>query len=78
VVIKDGDSTYTPGRPASDGPQLKFKFVTTASFFVVAINQKRSVTLAQLDGSLQVPAGKVTIPPKTTPSPRSIGALGRV
>ncbi len=55
---------YTPGRPASGGTQLKFKFVETASFIVTGHNDKRSVALGLLDGDGQpVPAGNVTIPP---------------
>ena len=63
VVFKDRDSYYTPGRPNSGGFQLKFKFVTTGSFIVSAVNKRRSVALALFDGSRQVPAGNVTIPP---------------
>jgi bifunctional non-homologous end joining protein LigD len=63
VVIKDSDSTYTSGRPASGGPHLKFKFVETASFIVTGHNQKRSVTLGLYDGDEVVGAGNVTIPP---------------
>lgn len=29
VVFRNRDSHSTPGRPASEGPQLRFKFVTT-------------------------------------------------
>jgi bifunctional non-homologous end joining protein LigD len=63
VVFKDIDAPFTPGRPASGGPQLKFKFVESASFIVAAINGKRSVALALFDEGIQVPAGNVTIPP---------------
>jgi len=63
VVFKDGNSHYTPGRPASGGAQLKFKFVTTASFIVGSVNQRRSVALVLLAGNKRVPAGNVTIPP---------------
>ncbi len=63
VVFKDGDAPYTPGRPASGGTQLKFKFVASASFIVSAINARRSVALALFDESIKVPAGNVTIPP---------------
>jgi bifunctional non-homologous end joining protein LigD len=62
VVFKDGDSHSNPGRPASGGPQLKFKFVTSASFIVASVNTRRSVALALLDGSERVTAGNVTIP----------------
>jgi bifunctional non-homologous end joining protein LigD len=63
VVFKDMDAAYSPGRPNSGGPQLKFKFVESASFVVTGINAKRSVTLGLHDGDKLVPAGNVTIPP---------------
>lgn len=63
VVFKDMDSHFKPGRPNSGGPHLKFKFVTTASFIVGSINQRRSVALVLLNGDQRVPAGNVTIPP---------------
>jgi bifunctional non-homologous end joining protein LigD len=57
------DSHFKPGRPNSGGPHLKFKFVTTASFIVGSINNRRSVALFLLDGERRVPAGNVTILP---------------
>jgi bifunctional non-homologous end joining protein LigD len=63
VVFKDMDAPYSPGRPNSGGPQLKFKFVESASFVVTGSNSKRSVTLGLYDGEKLVPAGNVTIPP---------------
>ena len=63
VVFKDREAGFHAGRPASGGSQLKFKFVTTASFIVGAVNQRRSVSLMLLDGDREVPAGNVTIPP---------------
>jgi bifunctional non-homologous end joining protein LigD len=63
VVFKEVDAPYSPGRPNSGGPQLKFKFVESASFVVTGINAKRSVTLGLYDGDKLVPAGNVTIPP---------------
>jgi bifunctional non-homologous end joining protein LigD len=63
VVFKDMDAPFSPGRPNSGGPQLKFKFVESASFVVTGINTKRSVTLGLYDGDRLVPAGNVTIPP---------------
>ncbi len=64
VVFKRLDAAYTPGRPASGGPQLKFKFCETATFIVSHINAKRSIALMLLDGDKTVPVGNVTIPPK--------------
>jgi bifunctional non-homologous end joining protein LigD len=63
VVFKDFEASFTPGRPASGGSQLKFKFVESASFIVTARNAKRSVSLGLFDGSELVGAGNVTIPP---------------
>jgi len=63
VVLKDMDAPFSPGRPNSGGPQLKFKFVESASFLVTGHNAKRSVMLGLYDGDRLVPAGNVTIPP---------------
>lgn len=63
LVFKDMDAPFSPGRPNSGGPQLKFKFVESASFVVTGHNAKRSVTLGLYDGDELVPAGNVTIPP---------------
>ena len=63
VVFKDMDAPFTAGRPNSGGPQLKFKFVETASFVITGVNSKRSVTLGLYDRDRLVPAGNVTIPP---------------
>lgn len=65
VVVKKISSTYKPGRPATGGDFLKFKFVTTASFIVSGITKgKRSVSLDMIDENGQrVDVGKVTIPP---------------
>jgi len=63
VVFKRSDAVYTTGRPNSGGPQLKFKFVETASFIVIKVNGKRSVSLMVFDGDRVVPVGNVTIPP---------------
>jgi bifunctional non-homologous end joining protein LigD len=63
VVFKDMDAPYSPGRPNSGGPQLKCKFVESASFVVTGINAQRSVMLGLYDGDSLIPAGNVTIPP---------------
>lgn len=63
VVFKQINAPYSAGRPASGGAQLKYKFVTTASFIVGKINAKRSVGLLLFDGDKIKPAGNVTIPP---------------
>jgi len=63
VVFKRTDALYTPGRPASGGAQLKYKFVATASFIVGKVNAKRSVSLLLFTGDRIGAAGNVTIPP---------------
>ena len=64
IVFKLLSAKYTPGRPASGGSQLKFKFYATASCIVVGVNQKRSVSLGLMDGAVcPVEVGNVTIPP---------------
>ena len=64
VVFKRVDAPYSPGRPASGGPQLKFKFVATGSFIVAGVNAgKRSVGLEALkDAGKSVFVGNVTVP----------------
>jgi len=64
VVFKDIHAPYRPGRPASGGPQLKFKFVESASFVVTGHNPRRSIALGIYggDGDNLIPAGNVTIP----------------
>lgn len=64
VVFKRKDSLYNPGRPASGGDQLKFKFTATCS--VIAGEQnvgKRSVPIFIYDNSVMIRIGNVTIPP---------------
>jgi bifunctional non-homologous end joining protein LigD len=63
LVIKDQEAHYVPGRPASGGSQLKYKFYETASFVVGNINNQRSVGLCLYRDGQLVPAGNVTIPP---------------
>jgi bifunctional non-homologous end joining protein LigD len=73
VVFKDMDAPFNPGRPNSGGPQLKFKFVESASFVVSGINVKRSVSLCLYDKHGFADAGNVTIPPN-----HDIPAIGDV
>ncbi|MEI6746939.1 MAG: hypothetical protein WCL34_13330, partial [Methylococcaceae bacterium] len=57
---------YRPGRPASGGAHLKFKFYKTATFIVANMTPgKRSVGLELIDDATgeRVFMGKVTIPP---------------
>jgi bifunctional non-homologous end joining protein LigD len=62
VVFKQIDAPYIAGRPASGGPQLKYKFCETASFIVGKVNGKRSVGLLLFNGERITSAGNVTIP----------------
>lgn len=62
IVFKRLDAPYVPGRPNSGGPQLKFKFVATASVVVARINVQRSVEVSLLQGRNLVSCGNVTIP----------------
>jgi bifunctional non-homologous end joining protein LigD len=73
VVFKEVNAVFAPGRNASGGPQLKYKFVESASFLVGKINLKRSVSLLLLDCDKLVNVGNVTIPPNhEIPAPMSI------
>jgi len=78
VVFKRVDAPYMPGRPASGGPQLKFKFVATGTFIVAGVNAgKRSVGLVVLNASGQEQyVGNVTVPPNQA-MPK-VGALVEV
>jgi bifunctional non-homologous end joining protein LigD len=63
IVLKDRNSKYHPGRPASGGSQLKYKFTKTCSCVVTKVNgAKRSVALELDDDGTAVPVGNCTIP----------------
>ena len=62
IVFKKLDAPYTPGKPNSGGPQLKFKLVATLSAIVAKVNAKRSVELGLFNGRTLVSCGNVTIP----------------
>jgi len=65
VVFKRKNAGYVPGRPASGGDHVKFKFTATATCRVLHQNAgKRSVALAVLQdpGDGFVDIGNVTIP----------------
>jgi bifunctional non-homologous end joining protein LigD len=67
IVFKNKAAIYTPGRPASGGDWLKFKFCATASCIVAGTNSsKRSVKLELIDDARRVGVGNVTIPPNQT------------
>jgi bifunctional non-homologous end joining protein LigD len=73
VVFKRLDAPYRPGRPASGGDALKWKFYETASFLVSRINEQRSVSLGVVVNGEVSPAGNVTIPPNhPVPTPGDI------
>lgn len=73
VVFKHIDAPHIAGRPASGGPQLKYKFCETASFIVGKVNAKRSVSLMLNTGRNLTAAGNVTIPPNhEVPKPGAI------
>ncbi len=75
ITFKDLRAMYTPGRPASGGTQLKFKFYETATCIVNTVNKtKRSVSLLLIDDhGFDIQVGNVTIYPNfAIPNP---GAL---
>lgn len=76
IVFKRLDAPHTPGKPNSGGPQLKFKFVATASAIVVKINTKRSVEVGLFNGRSLVSCGNVAIPPNHQVPP--VGAVVEV
>jgi bifunctional non-homologous end joining protein LigD len=62
IVFKRLDAPYVPGKPNSGGPQLKFKFVATASAIVTKVNVQRSVEVGLMKGRSLVSCSNVTIP----------------
>ncbi len=70
VVLKRASAPYTPGRPNSGGPALKYKFVATATVIVASHNPQRSVNMKLADGT---ELGSVTIPPNKEVPP--LGAI---
>lgn len=58
IVFKKLDSPYTPGRPASGGNQLKYKFVKTADVFLTE-NAGNAYRMAVYDGKKVREVGKV-------------------
>lgn len=67
VVFKHLDAHYTPGRPASGGAQVKFKFVATCSVIAGPVNKgKRSVKLFIMDNGVPTDIGNVTVYPNQT------------
>lgn len=64
LVFKRKGSKYVPGRPASGGNAIKFRFLKNASFRVASQSDtKRSVHIEVLDANGQwIGKGKVSIP----------------
>ena len=73
IVLKKADAPFKAGRPNTGGDQLKFKFVSTASFIVTRQNEQRSVALVLLNGEGEIPVGNCTIPANKTIPP--VGAV---
>jgi bifunctional non-homologous end joining protein LigD len=64
IVLKKYDSPYVPGKPASKGNQLKFRFFETGTFHVTGHSKKaRSVEVSVYDNGTPILMGKITIPP---------------
>lgn len=64
IVLRQGESEYTPGRPNSGGPCLKLKFYASATCVVSGLHPtKRSVELTVMDEDRPVNVGNCTIPP---------------
>ncbi|MDB5297563.1 MAG: ligase [Phycisphaerales bacterium] len=63
VVFKHRLAAYTPGRPATGGPQRKLKFWASASCVVARPSRgRRSVELELSHAGRAVPIGRVTVP----------------
>lgn len=65
IVFKKADAPYTPGRPASGGTQLKYKFWNSATVMVSGHSEdRRSVSMVVFeDEGGHCDVGNVTIPP---------------
>lgn len=63
IVFKKKSSAYTPGRPASGGNQLKFKFLKSCTCIVSEhTKNKRSVGVEMINGNKRISMGKVSVP----------------
>jgi len=58
IVLKRRDAPYTPGRPASGGNQLKYKFVKSADVFITE-NAGNAYRMAVYAGKKVKEVGKV-------------------
>jgi len=75
IVFKRADAPYVPGRPASGGSMVKFKFTATASCVVGAGRVgKRSIALR-----LRTPSGdEIDVGNCTIPSNKEVPQVGSV
>lgn len=74
VVFKRRDMVYTPGRPNSGGPALKFKFKESSTAICLGDSNegKRSIRLGLLSSNgAMVNVGKVTVPPNQPVPPQN-------
>lgn len=63
VVIRDGEGIYTPGRPNSGGPALKYKFIESATCIVESNHPtKRSIAIGLYPQGCHL-IGNCTVPP---------------
>lgn len=64
AALKRMDAAYTPGRPASGGSQMKFKFEEVCTVRVASRNNKRSVAVEcwENDSDNVIALGSITIP----------------
>lgn len=75
VVAKKKDSTYIPGRPASGGDALKFKFWESCTAVVSSQSKaKRSVQVQLVDSD----GGRVDVGSVTVPSNYAIPEVGAI
>ena len=64
IVLRQGESQYTPGRPNSFGPALKVKFYASNTFQVISVHPtKASIALGIRSEPGLTGVGNCTIPP---------------
>lgn len=66
IIFKRLAAAYSPGRPASGGDHIKFKFWSDISVIVLGRNEKRSVQIGVLPSpkATPMPIGNVSVPEK--------------
>lgn len=73
VVFKKLDSKYKPGRPASGGSQIKFKFKGSATVRCKHLNDKNSFVMEMLSGGNWIEVGNCTFYPTIlVPEPKKL------